>query len=310
MTSSTISMISSVVAMVAVLMNQQQAVQAAAAIDLGSCADFAVMGGTAVSFNGVTSGVTVGSVGVSPGTSISGSYVLGSGYAEANTNEAANCAASMLTAYDAAVGSTCTNTATPADLGGVTLNAGVYCNAGGSFLISAGTLTLHGSATDVFIFQAATSITTAASTAVILTGGALASNVFWQAGTTFSTGGSSVVVGTILAGTSITLGGGSVLTGRALAQAAMSCSSGNTVTSFVAGSAPVSSPTTVADVASTGSSSAQQLSNGSIAAVVVMSFIGLLGLMALIYYSITRKSSSEESAESYKKPAGNANEVV
>jgi hypothetical protein len=78
-----------------------------------------------------------------------------------NNNAAAiNCASSMLTAYNAAKGTTCTNASAPADLGGLTLTSGVYCNAGGYYEISSGSLTLTGTSTDVWIFQAATSMTT------------------------------------------------------------------------------------------------------------------------------------------------------
>lgn len=78
-------------------------------------------------------------------------------------------------------------------------------------------------------------MTTAASTSIVLAGGALASNVFWQVGTTLATGTSSTFVGTVLSGTSITLGSGSSLSGRALAKAAVSCASGNRITGFVNG---------------------------------------------------------------------------
>jgi len=162
---------------------------------------------------------------------------MGTGSVETNTAAAVSCATSMLTAYNNAMGTTCTNNAAPSDLGGKTLTAGVYCNAGGLFELTSGSLTLSGSATDIFIFQAATSVSTSTATSIILTGGALAENVFWQVGTALSTGTSSSFVGTVLAGTSITLGSSSSLTGRALAQAAFAATSGNTITSF-AGSSP------------------------------------------------------------------------
>lgn len=244
----------------------------------------------------------MGNVGVSPGTSITGSYVIADGSFNSNSALAITCAASMMTAYLAAAGTTCTNNTTPTNLGGLTITPGVYCNTAGYFEITAGTLTLHGSATDVWIFQTATYVTSGASTNVVMSGGALASNVFWQVGTLVETGPFSSFAGTILAGTQITLGSTATLNGRALSQTAVVMTSGNVVTSFISGGS--------ADVASTGSSSAQSLSNGSIAAIVVMSVVGLVGLMALIYYSITRKTlSDEERQESYKKPVGNDNEV-
>jgi len=225
----------SAIAAMLIVLSKEAAAASPPAIALGNCADFAIMGGTAVSFNGVTTAVSKGNVGVSPGTSISGSVTITSGYLEANSANAQGCAASMLTAYNAAKATTCQTTATPANLGGLTLKAGVYCNAGGSFVIISGKLTLSGTKNDVWIFQTATSVTTAASTSIVMAGGALAKNVFWQVGTTLQTGASSSFVGTVLSGTSITLGSDATLNGRALAKAAVSCTSGNTVVSFVNG---------------------------------------------------------------------------
>lgn len=282
------------------LMAQQPGVQAAAAIDLGDCVDFAIMGGTAVSFNGVTTAVTIGSVGVSPGVAITGAYVVGHGSVEANTDAAIACAASMMTAYNAAEAANCTTVATPADLSGLTLSAGVYCNDGGLFSLSTGSLTLSGSSTDVWIFQAATSVSTSSSTSVILAGGALASNVFWKVGTTLTTGVSSTFVGTVLAGTSITLGSTSSLNGRALAQAAVSATSGNTVTSFVNGYSDAPSKAPTATVASSGSTSADNnLSGGSIAAIVIMSFIALFGLLGAVYCGIIKNKSDSNDGGNY-----------
>ncbi len=99
-------------------------------INLGSCVDFAVQAGTSANFNGVATQITVGNIGVSPGTSITGSYVLGSGAVEDNTSAAIQCAADESTAYlqaQAAVCPAANNLATP-DLAGVTLGPGVYCS--------------------------------------------------------------------------------------------------------------------------------------------------------------------------------------
>lgn len=62
-----ISLIPSLLAALLFLVSPLPGAQAATAIDLGNCLDFAILGGTAVSFNGVTSSVAIGSVGVSPG---------------------------------------------------------------------------------------------------------------------------------------------------------------------------------------------------------------------------------------------------
>lgn len=94
----------------------------------------------------------------------------------------------------------------PANLANQTLAAGVYKAPSGSFLIEGGDLTLNGNATDVWVFQMATTLTVggpgaAAPQSVILTGGALAKNVFWQVGSSaiINAGGGGTMEGTIIA---------------------------------------------------------------------------------------------------------------
>jgi hypothetical protein len=120
------------------------------------------------------------------------------------------------TAITAAKGKTPNTPTLNPELGNLTLGRGVYKSTTGAFDIT-GPLTLTGTADDIFIFQMTTAFTTAASSAVTLTGGAVWSNVFWQVGTTASLGASSVLEGTILAGTYITQGATASLDGRALA---------------------------------------------------------------------------------------------
>jgi ice-binding like protein/Big-like domain-containing protein len=126
----------------------------------------------------------------------------------------------LTAAHNAAAGAP-GGVAIPADIGGNTYAPGVY-TAPGTLAIT-GILTLTGPGT--FIFQIPTAMTTAAggpgtpASQVILSGGALAQNVFWETGTAAVTLGSySTFAGTIMAHTSITLGTGAVLNGRAQAQ--------------------------------------------------------------------------------------------
>lgn len=85
--------------------------------------------------------------------------------------------------------------------------------------ISADT-TLHGGANDVWIFQIGTTMTQAANTSVLLTGGALAKNVFWQVGTAVSLGTGATFAGVVLAATAITAAKGTTVNGRLLTQTA------------------------------------------------------------------------------------------
>lgn len=117
------------------------------------------------------------------------------------------------------------------ELGGLTLAAGVYKSASGTYKITNGDLTLSGSATDVWIFQAESSLTVgspAATRNVKLLGGALAKNVFWYVGSTavINYAGGGVMTGIILAEDGVTLsspgssttlpGQETVLNGRAI----------------------------------------------------------------------------------------------
>uniref|UniRef100_UPI0025CCFD8A ice-binding family protein n=1 Tax=Rhodoferax sp. TaxID=50421 RepID=UPI0025CCFD8A len=95
-----------------------------------------------------------------------------------------------------------------ANLAGVTLLPGTYVAPGGSFLIEGGNLTLDakGNANATWVFQMASTLTVggpgaAAPQSIILAGGALAKNVFWQVGSTatINAAGGGTMVGTIIA---------------------------------------------------------------------------------------------------------------
>jgi len=187
-----------------------------APIDLGAADSFAVLGATTVTSAGQST--ITGDLGVSPGTAITGfpPGTIAQGGLHAGDTAAAEAHTGLVSAYGVAVG----RTATPSsgDLGGVTLTSGVY--GWGAGLALTGTLTLDGQGDPgaVFILRAGSTLDTAAGSAVSLTGGAQACNVFWQVGSTASLGASSAFSGTILAATSITSAGGSVVNGRLLAR--------------------------------------------------------------------------------------------
>lgn len=95
-----------------------------------------------------------------------------------------------------------------ANLAGVTLLPGTYVAPGGSFMIQGGNLTLdaQGDANAVWVFKMATTLTVGGPGAafpqsIILAGGALAKNVYWQVGSfaTINAAGGGTMVGTIIA---------------------------------------------------------------------------------------------------------------
>ena len=108
------------------------------------------------------------------------------------------------------------------NLNGLTLYPGLY-ETGSTLEISPGGflyLDAQGDGNALFIIRSATSITTEATSEVVLTGGAKAANVYWTAGSAVTLGTNSIMKGTILAGTAISLLTGSSLEGRALNQGA------------------------------------------------------------------------------------------
>lgn len=95
-----------------------------------------------------------------------------------------------------------------ANLAGLTLLPGTYVAPGGSFMIQGGNLTLdaQGDANATWVFQMATTLTVGGPGAafpqsIILAGGALPKNVFWQVGSfaTINAAGGGNMVGTLIA---------------------------------------------------------------------------------------------------------------
>jgi hypothetical protein len=115
----------------------------------------------------------------------------------------------------------------PTDLNGQTLTPGVYSSLSGTFM-NTGTLTLNGAGN--YTFQMATTLITAASSTVVLTGGATAANITWAVGSSATLGTSSHLEGSILALTSITATTGATVNGSLLAQNGAVTLDTNTIT--------------------------------------------------------------------------------
>jgi hypothetical protein len=183
------------------IMVQNNAFATSAITDLGSASNFAVLSSSTVTNTG--NSLITGNLGVSPGSAIVGfppGKVIGTIYAGGPVAIRAHTDAAI--AYGALSSATCTtNEPSVADMGGKTLKPGVYC-----FPTSAaitGTLTLSGNG--VYIFKIGSTLTTSADNSnVVLTNGALASNVFWQVSSSATLGTNSVLKGTVIAYSSIT----------------------------------------------------------------------------------------------------------
>jgi hypothetical protein len=115
------------------------------------------------------------------------------------------------------------------DISGLTLAPGVYTWVTNANVAINSNVTLHGTATDVWIFQIPGTLTMASTATVTLTGGALPKNIFWQVGgATVTLGSTAHIEGVILAKAAITLGSGATANSRLLAQSAVTL--GGTVT--------------------------------------------------------------------------------
>lgn len=236
-----------VAAIVAAPLLVASASHAATPVELGAAGDFAILAKEGISTTGVTS--VVGNVGISPaaasfitgfglvlpagGASATSSLVTGRvfapGYAPPTPANLTTAVSNMEAAYTDAAGRPADVTNLGAGtLTGLTLVPGVYR---WTSAVSIPTnLTLSGGSTGVWIFQIAGTLTTAASTQVILSGGALARHVFWQVAGATTLGSDSQFKGIILDQTAITMNNGATLEGRLLAQTAVSLL-GNTVNS-------------------------------------------------------------------------------
>jgi hypothetical protein len=186
-------------------------------VGLGTAGGFAILASQTITNTGATT--ITGDVGLSPGTSVTGFETVtlhGTLHvADAPALQAQN---ALTTAYTDASGRTPVTTIA-AQLGGQVLVAGVYASQDGAFLLT-GALTLNGEGNPnaVFVFQAASTLTTASGSSVVLSGQAQACNVFWQIGTSATLGTRSALRGTIMAQASITMTTGASLDGRALAR--------------------------------------------------------------------------------------------
>ena len=202
-----------------------------AMVPLAGAANLAVLAGSAVTNTGATK--VTGDLGLSPGSSVGG-FPPGILVGTQHINDViANQAKLDLTAaYNNAKDRTCTDIVTlSGNIGGLTLTPGLYKSTS-SLAISSGALTFdaRGNANAVFIIQIASTLTTTSGRKVILSGGALASNIFWQVGSSATFGTTSVFKGTVMVMQSITFNTGATLDGRALARTGAVTMAGNTIT--------------------------------------------------------------------------------
>ena len=277
----TIGTVALAVALVPVL--AASALAAESPVGLGTAGSYALLGGSGLTNTGVST--ISGDVGSSPTPSQTGFgacpgapgcvNLTGTNHNDADPNDAVTQQAKvdLTTAYNDAAGRTGGSAVTT--LGsGQKLVSGVYTAASSMFV--GGDLTLDGAGDPnaVFIFQAGSTLITAAGTAsgvpntrVLLTGGAQACNVFWQVGTSATIETATAFAGNILADASITMKtGATVQAGRLLARGGAVTLDTNTVRAATCATPPATTgptPTPTPDPTTTPTPSPTPSGGGS-----------------------------------------------
>lgn len=209
-------------------------------VDLGTSGDFVILAKTGVTTTGTTA--ITGDIGVSPAASTditgfglilddSGTFstsplvvgkVYASDYTDPTPTKMTTAVSDMETAYTDAAGRISPDYTElyAGDLTGQTLTPGLYAWSSG-VLVSEGGVTISGTENDVWIFQIAQDLELADGAMVTLSGGAQASNIFWQVAGQVTLGTTSDFKGITLCQSQIVMNTGATLNGRALAQSAV-----------------------------------------------------------------------------------------
>jgi len=205
---------------------------------LGAAGNYAILAETGISATGTTH--VNGNMGVSPiaSTAITGfnlmktaptysssalvtGRVFAANYAAPTPAHLTTAVGAMENAYTNAAGRlnpTATNLGS-GSIGGRTIKPGLYKWT--SNVLASTNVTLSGSATDVWVFQVAGTLNLSSGVRIILTGGALNKNVFWQVAGSTTLGTTSILSGVLLDKTGLIMKTGAKLHGRALVQTAV-----------------------------------------------------------------------------------------
>lgn len=205
---------------------------------LGTAGNYVILAKSAISTTGVTA--VTGNIGISPAAAsfITGfslvadatnvfstsplvtGQIFASDYTAPTPINLTTSVNNMLTAYTDAAGRAPDYTELgTGNIGGMVLAPATYKWSTGVLIPT--DVTLNGGPNDVWIFQIAQGITQASAARVILTGGALPKNIFWQVAGTVEIGTTAHMEGVILSQTDINLRTGASANSRLLAQTAV-----------------------------------------------------------------------------------------
>lgn len=188
-------------------------------LDLGFARPYAILAATTVTSTGVVGTVVMGSIGVFPGTAVTGfpPAVL-SGSINAANSASGSALGSLTTAFNIAAAKPVTKDLSNMDLGGMILLPGVYKFDDTAALNGALTLNANGNPNAVWTFQIANTLLIAESSTVGFKNGVGNPDyVYWQVGTSATLAKSTSMVGNILAYSAITVNDGASVQGRCLA---------------------------------------------------------------------------------------------
>lgn len=212
------------------------------AVNLGSAGNYVILAKAGVST--VPPSVITGDLGVSPiaATAATGFSLIANAsnvfatsaqvtgriyaadYAVPTPSNLTTAIGDMQTAFtDAASRAPKTTELGAGNIGGMTLTPGVY--KWGTGLLIPTNVTLSGSSTDVWIFQIAQNLTVASATKILLKGGALPKNIFWQVSGLVDVGTTAHLEGIVLTQTAIALHTGASINGQLFAQTAVTLDS-------------------------------------------------------------------------------------
>jgi Ice-binding-like len=172
---------------------------------LGTAGDFAVLGASTVTNTGATT--LGGDLGVSPGTSLTGTGTITFTAGVIDNGIAAGAQANALTAYNSMMALSGTNL-TGHDLGGLTLGAGVYTFSSSAQLTGNLILNFGGASNQTIVINIGSTLTTASGSSVSIVGGNSTDSVYWVVGSSATLGTTTSFMGNIISLTSDTLNTG------------------------------------------------------------------------------------------------------
>jgi hypothetical protein len=230
----------------------------ASPVDLGTVKPFVALAGATAT--NTDPSVLNGALGVFPGTALVGFGLpaVVNGATHATDGVAAQAQADLTTAYDVAAAQPVApaDDLTGVDLGGLALTAGAYRYTSSAQLTGALVLDAQGDPNAQFVFEIATSLTTASASSVLLVNGASPCNVYWQVGSSATLGSTTAFKGNLMALSSISLDANATVIGRVLARNGQVSLIDNVLDASGCGAATTSGTTDTTDAANAAAAAA------------------------------------------------------